>query len=233
MPEDLPKKGDPILFMDAETLPCDKEDPLWVKLSGNMEPKPEESIEEFQGRIEETYKNLALTGPLGRVWMIGYAVGSKDPVICQGDGSKDAEKGVLEEFWEGVKDFDDPWWVGHNISGYDIPFLQVRALVHGMPYLARRLSRIKAKPWEARVLDTQKLFPRTGGDRQAYRDWGLRGLAKLDSICYLLGIDQQEGVMGRNVYQAWLDGDQAGVVSHLDYDVRQVRDVFKKLWPVL
>ena len=233
MPDDRPKKGDTIIFADVESLPCEKDNPLWLKLKNNIKRRDSESDEDYEARVESVRRDTALTGPLGRAWMIGFAVGKGDPVICQYDGSPEGEKALLEEFLGHIEEYDNPWWVGHNLLGYDVPFLQVRALHHGLPKLARKMSRLRQKPWESRVLDTQKLWPRTGGDRQAYRDWGLRGLGKLDTICSLLGIEQQTGVMGPNVYEAYLSGDQEGVAEHLKHDINQVREVLKRLWPVL
>ena len=216
MPNSKPCKGEPLVFFDIETLPCLPDDPLWLDLKTN----------------EADRKKTALLAPLGRVWMVGWAVGGGDPQISGGDGSPQAEKEVLERFWEEVKDIDNPWWVGYNVQGFDIPFLQVRALVHGMPALASKLSRVTTKPWDRRVLDLAQIWPRTGADKNAWRD-GIRGVGKLDTICQVLGIPQQTGVMGPGVADAWELGDHAGVEEHLRLDVLQVRDLFKRLWPLL
>lgn len=221
MNQDLPKKGEPLVFFDVETLPAEENDPIWALLT----------VEEGFDR-EELRKRTALNAPLGRAWMIGMAIGADEPTIFEGDGSVEAEKPVLEAFWEAIKDLDDPWWIGHNIEGYDIPFLQVRSLHHEMPHLARKLGRQSTKPWERRTLDTMKLWPRTGGDRSSWRE-GLRGIGKLGTICAVLGIDRQDGVLGAQVYEAWLAGDREGVRKHLDLDIRQVRSVFKRLFPIL
>lgn len=234
MPANLPKKGDSIIFLDVESLPCTAQDPLWLKLRESIEREEEESDEDWEARVELVRHDMALTSPLGRAWMIGLGIGNGDPIILRGeDNSLESEEALLASLWDEVKTREDPWWVGHNLLGYDIPFLQVRALYHDMPQLARHLTSLKKKPWESRILDTMKLWPRTGADRGATRRWGLKGLGKLDTLCYLLGIEQQDGVMGPNVYRAFVEGDAEGVAKHLEYDIRQVRDVFKRLYPVL
>lgn len=229
----IPQSGEPIIFFDVESLPAPKDDPLWMQLAATIERENDDEEDEvFEVRVEEIRRKSALYAPLGRAWMIGWAMGKKEPTTLASDGTLEGEKQLLEHFYEEMAELDNPWWVGHNIVGYDIPFLQVRALYHGLPRLARMFGSPLTKPWDLRVLDTMKLWPRTGADRSSWRD-GIRGLAKLDTICAVLGVPQQEGVMGRSVYDAFLSGDHEGVKSHLVEDIIQVREVFKKLWPTL
>ena len=236
MPDDRPSKGDSIIFIDVESLPAEPDNPLWLQLAptiGLPEGVLSETPEEKEIRVERLRLSTALHGSLGHAWMIGLAEGGGDPLILQSDGTYGAEKDLLEQLWDSVKDKRNPWWVGHNIEGYDFPFLKVRALHHGLGGLARKIGGPHLqKPWEKRIIDTQKVWPRTGADRFAWRK-GLPGLAKLDTICHMLGIEQQEGVMGADVYQAFLDGNHEGVASHLDYDIRQVREVFRRLYEIL
>jgi len=229
MPNELPGQSDPIIFLDIETLPAKEGDPLWEKIQ-EQSTLPQD--EDFEAYFESKRKDTALFPSLGRVWMIGFAHKSDEPTILESDGSIDGEARVLEEFLEHCKEWDKPWWVGHNVSGFDVPFLQVRALHHHLPALARKMGRLRAKPWEQRVLDTQTLWPSTGADRFS-NSHGIRGTRRLDTVCSLLGIENQTGVMGPDVYNAYLAGNEKGVRDHLRQDVIQVREVFKHLWPVL
>lgn len=242
MAEDRPKKGDQIFFLDVESLPCDSQDPLWLKMSERMTPNLGEEPEKFIARGVEAWLMTSLMGSLGRPWMIGWALGSKDPVIVSCDGKPESEKILLQEFLAGVQgamkksesgEFILPWWVGFNIEDFDLPFLQQRALRHDLPQLAALLGRLRAKPWERRVIDLHKIWPRTGGDRDAFKRVGLPGSGKLETVCAVLGIELQDGIMGTNVYQAWLDNNHVGVHKHLELDIIQTREVFRRLWPVI
>lgn len=229
MPNDLPTANDPIIFLDIETLPADKDSVVWDKIM-DQSPVPQDESETVH--FEKIRPNTALFPSLGKVWMIGFANKNQEPVIIGGDGSLESERKVLEEFLDYVAGWDSPWWVGHNVSGFDLPFLQVRALHHNLPQLAQKLGRLRAKPWEKRVLDTQQLWPATSADRTS-KSLGLKGTRRLDTLCTLLDIENQIGVMGPDVYQAFLAGNEKGVREHLYYDVVQVREVFKRLWPLL
>jgi uncharacterized protein YprB with RNaseH-like and TPR domain len=215
-----PSKNDTVIYLDIETLPAEEEDPLWQHFAlKNGLPKEEQ---------DEVRRRTSLWPALGRPWMIGFAVGPGDPIICWGEGTPASEKQVLEEFWAHVRGYNNPWFVGHNIRRFDLPFLQVRALKNGMPALAKFLGSPLQKPWEKRILDTQELWP----DQSRGYPKGF-GLKKLDTICRLLDLSVQEGVMGEGVYQAYLEGNAKGVYEHLYEDVLQVRDVFRVLFPAL
>jgi hypothetical protein len=232
MSNELPQKGDPLFFFDVETVACPKDDPLWVRLRDRMEKPPEKSDGDWDAHLEKLHSRTTLNGALGITWMIGFGVGNGDPVILEGPGTFEGEKKLLQEFEDHLLTYTNPWLVGHNILGFDIPFLQARALRHNLPKLARALGRTSMKPWERRVIDTQKVFPRTSNDRMAWQD-GLYGLAKLETICEVLGIELQTGVMGKDVNAAFLSGDTDGAREHLVQDIHQLRQVFLRLWPIM
>ena len=229
MPNDMPTSDDPIIFLDIETLPAEKDSPLWERI---QDQSPVPSHEDFESYFEELRPKTALFPSLGRVWMIGFAFKNQEPTTICGDGSLEGERKVLEEFHTHVEKWRDPWWVGHNVSGFDLPFLQVRSLHHNLPNLGRSLGRLRAKPWEKRMLDTQLLWPATGADRYS-GSHGIRGTRRLDTVCSLLDIEIQKGDLGPDVYNAFLAGDAESVKEHLYYDVVQVREVFKRIWPLL
>lgn len=224
---DRPQKGDPIVFFDIESLPAELNDPLWTHLSESMNPK-NETLPEFEARKEEVRRLTSLTPVLGRTWMIGAAFRADEPAIFAGNGSPEAEIEVLKSFQDYLSKYEGSWLIGFNILGFDIPFLQVRALKHRLPGLAQTLGRFKTKPWESRVLDLSKIWPRTSNDR-TFWEKGLQGVGKMDTICRLLGIPAQEGVMGKDIYQAYLNDDLQGSISHLREDVIQTRELYKIL----
>jgi len=231
MPDAAPRDGDSIVFFDIETVQVPQNDPLWLRLSARIQRLPGESEEDFEERLGNIHRKTTLNPALGRVWMIGYAVNKGEPKVLLGDGSLGEEKRIVSEFLGFLKDTPRFWLAGHNILGFDIPFLQVRALHHGLGREAAVLGRVTEKPWERRAIDTMKLWPRTSNDRSAWRE-GLSGLGKLSTICHVLGIPLQEGVMGETIYDAFKAGDTGGAVKHVREDIEQIREVFRRLWPL-
>ena len=68
---------------------------------------------------------------------------------------------------------------GHNIKGFDVPFLRKRYLLNGLP--VPRLLRVGTlKPWEQPYIDTAELW--AGG--------GKRDFSSLELLCDLLDIPQ-------------------------------------------
>lgn len=226
------KADSSFVFLDVESLPAEKTSPLWQRLSSQIQPNPEESKQDFDSRVGKILKNTAMNPALGRVWMIGVAFRSETPVIFSGDGTPESEVHVLEELDGFLSNIQNPWLVGYNIESFDIPFLKVRCLHHGKPKIAAKLGRYSTKPWDAAIVDLMKVWPRTGADKSAW-ETGLKGLGKLDTVCEVLGIARQTGVMGPEVADAYERGDRAGVEEHLYYDIIQTRDVFRKLYPII
>lgn len=220
------------IFLDIETLPAEDDNPIWKNLSGGITQNPGESTEDFAERFRTIQKNTAMLPSMGRVWMAGVAFRNEEPIIFSGDGSPAAEKIVLQSLTSYLKSYSTPWLVGYNVAGFDIPFLQVRALHHNMPALAKCFGKVSDKPWDQKVIDLMKVFPRTGADKSAY-EWGLKGVGKMDTVCQVLGIQRQTGVMGPEVADAYLRRDVAGVEEHLRQDIIQTREIFKKVYTIL
>ena len=68
----------------------------------------------------------------GTVFCIGYAFDAGDGKIHEGI-VRGEEKQIIEDFGKLVRDLDPDVITGYNIEGYDIPHLQKRAEVNGLP----------------------------------------------------------------------------------------------------
>jgi hypothetical protein len=201
----------PLLFLDIETAPIPGTDPLWREYLHARAVSPDEA--------EILRARTPLDPMLGRVVCIGVA-GLMDSVeILPGDDEA-AMLAALGDVLRGLR----ITLVGHNVRGFDVPFLIARARRHRMHGLARELA---ATP----LIDTRDLWPRVEhyGAPPVPVSRGING-ASLPSICRALGIPHPgDTITGADVASAWESGDHASVVDHCRADVERVRDVYRIL----
>lgn len=187
-----------------------------------------EALAYAERRTGETWTldRLAALAPLspvhGRVVAIGWAVDDR-PV--RDAVSLDDERGLLTEFARvlaSVKEQrGDFRLVGHNAAGFDVPYLQRRALALGVPGLVGPLGGLGGKPWESPVMDTQRLLPGTTV---------VPGDQSLVIACRSLGIEQDgEDVKGHGISELVTAGDVEGVRRHVRADVERVRALHRRL----
>jgi hypothetical protein len=99
--------------------------------------------------------------------------------------NQDNEKEVLEYIQtilnDGLAELDTPLICGHNILGYDIPFITKSFLKHGMTVPAILKKALNSKPWESVAVDTLTLWKFGGYD-----------LVGLNEITTFLGLKYKE-----------------------------------------
>lgn len=108
---------------------------------------------------------------------------------------------------------------GHNLKGFDLPFLACRYLAHGMP-LPPPLIVAGKKPWEIQHIDTMELLRFGGGTR-----------ISLEAACMMLGVPSpKEGrVRSDAVWPAYLAGDHEGIADLCVGDVRALIQVHRRI----
>lgn len=107
--------------------------------------------------------------------------------------------------------------VGHNLKGFDIPFLTKRYLAHHMqvPPALRLLGK---KPWEIKHLDTMELM-RFGSSNMSLR-----------SASLLLGFqDPKQSCDGVKVWDLFKEGKMSEIRDYCSGDVRAVGDIYFNL----
>lgn len=98
---------------------------------------------------------------------------------------------------------------GHNIKGFDIPFLSCRYLANEIT-LPKCLRVAGKKPWDVQHIDTIELMKFGGGQ-----------YISLDAMCLMLGVKSpKEGeVSGLGVWQAYKDGRMDQIEAYCSMDV--------------
>jgi hypothetical protein len=190
-----------------------------------LEDKARASIEADRAKTAEKWRRGSLSAFNGRIGCISYAFG-EDPIGVI-DCAEDERLGLLELdalIQRSPPDFQIVW-VAHNGTGFDFPMIQLRALHHKIPELARSLH--QDKPWDGRCIDTALWVPKMGGGHK------LAG-TKLGDLCELFGIDHDvdNPIDGSQVLAAYVEGRWPDVIAHASADVRDLRELYRILWKV-
>lgn len=140
-----------------------------------------------------------------------------------GDENSD-EKELIQRFFTGI-DKHTPTLVSWNGSGFDLPVLHYRALLHGIS---------APSYWEAG--ETQQTFRWNNYlNRFHYRHLDLmdvlagyqnKAFAPLDEIASMLGFPGKMGMAGNRVWSEYLAGNLKGIRDYCETDVLNTYCVF-------
>ncbi len=171
----------------------------------------------FHKRRQETGNDF-LRLHLQRVVAISVVLRSRDDLKVWSLGEEGAdEKELVQRFFDGLDRFT-PTLVSWNGSGFDLPVLHYRALLHGIS---------APRYWE------------TGDEDQSFRwnnylsryhnrhtdlmdvlaGYQARANAPLDEIAAMLGFPGKMGMSGDKVWDAYQAGDIAGIRNYCETDV--------------
>ena len=221
----------PTVFIDIETAPSQL---AWAReeLSAGIRPpavmKKAETIaawerDEKPAAVEDAWLKTSFDGALGQVVAIGYAVDNAAPrVLCVDDLSRGAETDIVFEFFDAMARVSTgtsgrpPTLVGHNIVGFDLPFLWKRAVVLGVkpPFWWPR----DVRPWSDQVFDTMTRFAGNGNR------------ISLDRLCRVLDLEGKgDGPTGADVWPMVQAGQWSDIARYCGDDVERTRAVFKRM----
>src|SRR5687768_7481859 len=201
---------------------------------GNMRLEQQQRyLEDIAAEEESCYQLGSLSAASGRILSIAVHEGPVPGVEFGGvdqpetervfgidaDGNEEDEKKSLLRFLEYMKDFDAEMdeLVGHNIIGFDLPFIFQRCLVHGIntrPFV--NLSDYAVRG----VFDTM------------HRWWlGARRNVSLDDIAWALGIESSktDEVEGSKVFELYQAGKLNLIREYNLNDVRLTRKVYERM----
>jgi len=175
--------------------------------------------------IEEALLKTALDGTYGQIVCVGVAVDNEPPITIESDSSDpltlEHEMGVLRNLFawlranragtHGLR----PTIVGHNLIGFDLPFLWRRSVVHGLrpPFWLPR----NPKPWAEGIADTMLMW---AGDR---------GTIGMDRLCRVLGVAGKGDISGADVWPLVQAGNLAEVAAYCRDDVERTRALYRRM----
>ena len=220
------------IYLDIETLPT--ADPAIIaEIAATVTPpgniSKAETIAAWEAEkkpalVAQAVAKTSFDTLAGSIACICWAVddGPVRAVFCDED-----EGGMLRVFFNvlgGSLQFphsrieaDTHTYVGHNIAGFDLPFLKHRAIVHGIKPNVSLWKAMHAKPWDSCIADTMLMW---SADRE--RRVGL------DKLCRAMGIPGKGDFDGSMVAATW-PVDPEKVIAYCKGDVERVRAVYKRL----
>lgn len=223
------------IFIDIETLPTDEKNRSFVerKLRKSFFKRGLSFSEsEYDERAEIAFQETSLSGSLGKLLCIGLAIDNdgkaEKPCVCGQDNDTKQfhldEARTLKSFWShldriGFNPKRD-LIVGHNILGFDLPFLYHRSMICGVK--PSRLV-LNGKPWEIveSVYDTMERW-QMGSFREKI---GLEELA----LAFGLDCPKKGAVRGDNLREAFLEGKHAEIREYCLRDVICARRLYYRM----
>ena len=221
------------IFIDIETLPTTEENRPFVerKLQKSFFKRGLNFSEaEFVTHAEVAFQETALQGSLGKLLCVGLAIDNngkaEKPCVCgqdknTGEFHRDEAK-TLTQFWNHLDRIGfDPncdLIIGHNILGFDLPFLYHRSMICGVKPTKKLLAE---KYWESPVYDTM-----TKWQMGKFRDFvGLEELA----LAFSLACPKKGEVHGANLLESFLAGKHEEIREYCLKDVLCVRELYYKM----
>jgi 3'-5' exonuclease len=206
----------PILVFDIETIPdADGLRKLW-----QLDPGVSDAavVDLAQQRRRQATGNDFLPPHVQRVVAISCALRSDDGVKVWSLGSPaDGEREIVQRFFDGIEKYT-PQLVSWNGSGFDLPVLHYRALIHGIPGCCY---------WDQGENDREFKFnnylsrfhTRHTDLMDVLAGYQNRAWAPLDEIAQLCGLPGKLGMDGSQVHAAWKRGEIEAIRNYCETDV--------------
>lgn len=212
------------LFFDIETIPAQDPavlDELRAAVQAPGQYKKPESIAEWmrenrESEAQAAWLKTSFDGGVGQCVCIGWAINDEPAQsIAVESLTADDERAMLASFFDAVRSVGRCQFIGHNILGFDLPFLWKRACVLNVkpPRLPRN-----ARPWDDIVQDTMLLW-----------DSQQRAGGSMDRLCRLLGIPGKGGISGADVWPMVRDGRMPEVSAYCRGDVERTRALYRRM----
>lgn len=211
------------VYFDLETIPCQDPDYLETlkrKVKAPATYKKPESIEKWleENRDDAAKEALAKTsfdGGRGHVCTICWAK-NDGKIETRHAKTVGQEREVISDFFADLDPYHSETLVGHNIIGFDLPFLRKRAVALGVRLPDPQSFPRDPKPWGSTVADTMPMWA------------GAKDRISMNDLCEILGIKGKDGFDGSMVAEAWARGDHDTITEYCRDDVWRTREIHKR-----
>ncbi len=214
-----------ILTFDIETIPDTESGRRLYDFSGS-DTEVAEAM--FAARREKTGGSDFLPLHLQRIVAISAVLKTSKTLKVWSLGSVDSpESEIIERFFAGIEKFT-PTLVSWNGSGFDLPVLHYRSLLHGV---------VAQKYWEHGDEDNafkwnnylNRFHYRHTDVMDVLACYQSRANAKLDDIAVMLGLPGKMGMSGGKVWENFMAGEIEGIRNYCETDVLNTHLVYQRL----
>lgn len=214
-------------YFDIETIPSQLPGIRQEYIDAAQAPgtyKKQESIDAWlaenrEAEGEAAWLKTSFDGGVGHACAIAWAIGDDKPqaFLTTNINDRKEEARMLRDFFCVLTDAGPAHtFIGHNIIGFDLPFLWKRAMVLNVkpPSFFPR----NPKPWSELVRDTMLLW-----------DGQQRAGGSMDRICRLMGIPGKGDISGADVWPMVKAGRISEVAAYCCGDVERTRAMYQRM----
>lgn len=172
------------------------------------------------GHFAKAKEKAALSPLTGQVLAIGYmSTESKKSILDHVDGNDYSEAQLLASFWRQYERCRNKsrLMVGHNIQGFDVPFLVRRSWFLGVDVPETVFER-------GRYIDS-----RVFADTMVRWGCGGRDLVKLDTLASAMGVGGKPDGIDGGMFAKLFETDLAAAMSYLQNDLDMTAAVAEKM----
>lgn len=221
------------VYIDIETLPdiWEHSTQRWdraLAATPKRITRPEERAKWASANLAKVWADGALDPMRGRVMLVCFAVENGeveilDAIVPRGTEFVDNERGALSALRNRLAQHQPYRLIGHNVAGFDVPFLQLRAMKLGVSGLAAMVR--NAKPWDTEpVCDTMLHWPTTTHRGQPT---GTRRLAAIEAF---LGFPSRSGPTdAKELLALFMSGQMDRIRQRCIEDVQSARLLHQRL----
>lgn len=208
-----------MITFDIETLPTDNAEiiaQLEETITAPGQYKKPESIAEWmkenkESALKELVAKTSFDGLYGRIACIAWTFGGE--VYSTGSGMSESQ--VIKNFFANAQNASV--FCGHNIAGFDLPFLRHRSIILGIKRPESLMKAMSAKPWDSCIADTMLMWDARSDKRTS-----------MDKLCKAFGIAGKGDFDGAMVAETWKT-DPGKVIEYCKDDVRRTREIYKRI----
>lgn len=213
-----------ILVFDIETIP----DVDSARRLYNLEGLDDKDVAEvmFSQRRQATGgDNEFLRLHLHKVVAISVVLRTTDKISVWSLGDLDSnEKEIVHRFFEGIEKYS-PMLVSWNGSGFDLPVLNYRAMLHGIsaPRFWETGDNDQGFRWNNYI---SRYHDRHTDLMDIIAMYNPRANAPLDEVASILGFPGKMGMSGDKVWDTFIAGDLESIRNYCETDVLNTYLVF-------